>query len=93
MIPRSAARGKPYASVVAILRCPSCSRKLKERCYSCSKPVDPAWKVCPFCEAELQSEPPPQATRRRRGRTSTTDQPTVAAEVATDGERESRRRG
>jgi len=72
------------------LRCPSCMRKLKERCYSCGKPVDPAWKVCPFCEAEMQTEPPPQATRgRRRNRSSTTDQPTVAAEVATDGERES----
>jgi Double zinc ribbon len=78
------------------LRCPSCMRKLKERCYSCSKPVDPAWKVCPYCEAELQTEPPPQATRRRgRGRSSTTDQPTVAAEVAevAGDDRESRRRG
>jgi hypothetical protein len=64
------------------LRCPSCSRKLKERCYSCGKPVDPAWKLCPYCEAEVQAEPPPQATRRRRSKT--TDQPTVAAEVAGD---------
>ena len=77
------------------LRCPSCSRQLKERCYSCGKPVDPAWKVCPFCEAEMETAPPPQATRgrARRNRSSTTDQPTVAAEVATDGdvERESGR--
>jgi hypothetical protein len=73
------------------LRCPSCSRKLKDRCYSCGKPVDPAWKLCPYCEAEMQTEPPPQATRHRRGRSSTTDQPTVAAEVAGDGERESPR--
>ena len=62
------------------LRCPSCMRKLKERCYSCSKPVDPAWKLCPFCEAEMETPPPPQATRRRR-RSQTTDQPTVAAEA------------
>jgi double zinc ribbon protein len=74
------------------LRCPSCSRKLKERCYSCSKPVDPAWKLCPYCEAEMHTEPPPPATRRRRGRSSTTDQPTVAAEVATDGEARERSR-
>jgi hypothetical protein len=73
------------------LRCPSCMRKLKERCYSCGKPVDPAWKLCPFCEAEMQSEPPPQATRRRRNR-STTDQPTVSAEIATDGEPRERSR-
>ena len=76
------------------LRCPSCMRKLKERCYSCGKPVDPAWKVCPYCEAEMETTPPPQATRRRR-RSTTTDQPTVAAEAIaverTDGEREAER--
>jgi double zinc ribbon protein len=65
------------------LRCPSCMRKLKERCYSCGKPVDPAWKLCPYCEAEMESQPPPQATRRRR-RSATTDQPTVAAEIAVE---------
>src|SRR6476469_2778040 len=61
------------------LRCPSCMRKLKERCYSCSKPIDPAWRICPFCEAET-SAPTPSSTRRRRNR-QTTDQATVAAEV------------
>ena len=39
------------------LRCPSCMRKLKERCYCCGKPIDPAWKLCPFCEAETGAEP------------------------------------
>jgi hypothetical protein len=72
------------------LRCPSCMRKLKERCYSCGKPVDPAWKLCPYCEAEMETPPPPQATRRRR-RSQTTDQPTVAAE-AIEPERERQRR-
>ena len=62
------------------LRCPSCMRKLKERCYSCSKPIDPAWRICPFCEAETNA-PTPSSTRRRRSR-QTTDQSTVAAEVA-----------
>ena len=61
------------------LRCPSCMRKLKERCYSCSKPIDPAWRICPFCEAETNA-PTPSSTRRRRSR-QTTDQATVAAEV------------
>src|SRR5689334_9250091 len=60
------------------LRCPSCMRKLKERCYSCSKPIDPAWRICPFCEAET-SAPTPSSTRRRRRQT--TDQATVAAEM------------
>jgi hypothetical protein len=62
------------------LRCPSCMRKLKERCYSCSKPIDPAWRICPYCEAETNA-PTPSSTRRRRTR-QTTDQATVAAEAA-----------
>jgi double zinc ribbon protein len=61
------------------LRCPSCMRKLKERCYSCSKPIDPAWRICPFCEAETNAPSPSSARRRRR---QTTDQATVAAEPA-----------
>jgi hypothetical protein len=76
------------------LRCPSCMRKLKERCYSCSKPVDPAWRLCPYCEAEMEAPPPPPATRRGRRRSPTTDQPTVAAEIVaerTDGEPEPER--
>jgi Double zinc ribbon len=64
------------------LRCPSCARRLKERCYSCGKPVDPQWQLCPYCEAEIAAAPPASATeRRRRRRSSTTDQPTVAAEA------------
>ena len=62
------------------LRCPSCMRKLKERCYSCSKPIDPVWRICPFCESET-SVPTPSASARRRRR-QTTDQSTVAADVA-----------
>jgi hypothetical protein len=65
------------------LRCPSCMRKLKERCYSCSKPIDPAWRICPFCEAET-SAPTPSSTRRRRRQT--TDQATVATESAKPAE-------
>jgi hypothetical protein len=60
------------------LRCPSCMRKLKDRCYSCSKPVDPAWRICPFCEAEMNVATSSSTRRRRR---TTTDQATVAAEV------------
>src|ERR687883_1996657 len=58
------------------LRCPSCARRLKERCYSCGKPIDPAWKLCPYCEAETGAVPPPSARRRRRGGTS--EEPVVA---------------
>src|SRR5690242_18918436 len=64
------------------LRCPSCMRKLKERCYSCSKPIDPAWRICPFCEAET-SAPTPSATSARRRRRQTTDQATVSTDKVT----------
>jgi len=45
------------------LRCPSCLRKLKERCETCSRPLDQAWGICPYCEAEV-----PGASRRPRRR-------------------------
>src|SRR3989440_9801537 len=49
------------------LRCPNCMRKLKDPCPVCSKPLDPSWKLCPFCEAEVGTPPPtPRRTRRRR---------------------------
>jgi hypothetical protein len=49
------------------LRCPSCMRRLKEPCGVCSKPLDPRWKICPYCEAEVgQAAPEPRRTRPRR---------------------------
>jgi double zinc ribbon protein len=62
------------------LRCPNCMRKLKERCYSCGKPIEENWRICPYCEAETEAArtPAPSARRRRR---PTTDQPTIAAEA------------
>jgi hypothetical protein len=44
------------------LRCPSCMRKLKERCESCQRPLERTWSICPYCEAEV-----PGATKARRG--------------------------
>jgi hypothetical protein len=50
------------------IRCPSCLRKLKERCVSCSKPLDRAWTICPYCETEVQAaKPARRASRRERG--------------------------
>ena len=70
------------------LRCPHCMRKLKDPCSSCGKPLDPMWKICPFCEAEVGSSAP--ATRRsRRRRESTSEQP--VAEAAVRAERTSAR--
>jgi hypothetical protein len=48
------------------VRCPSCLRKLKERCASCAKPLDRAWTICPYCETEVADATP----RRRTGRSS-----------------------
>jgi hypothetical protein len=50
----------------AFVRCPSCLRRLKEPCTVCRKPLDPHWKICPYCEAEVGQVPP--ETRRTRTR-------------------------
>ena len=48
------------------LRCPSCLRRLKEPCTVCGKPLDPRWKICPYCEAEVGQAAPEQRPRRTR---------------------------
>jgi Double zinc ribbon len=49
------------------LRCPNCLRKLKDPCRTCGKPLDPSWKICPFCESEVGAmSPAPRRARRRR---------------------------
>ena len=50
------------------LRCPNCMRKLKDPCPACGKPLDPMWQICPYCEADVESTPPPTARRTRRRR-------------------------
>ena len=59
------------------LRCPNCQRRLKEPCRSCSKPLDPTWKLCPYCESEVAHAPPPPpgapVPRPRRRRQSTNE--------------------
>jgi hypothetical protein len=57
------------------LRCPNCMRKLKDPCQSCGRPLDPSWKLCPFCEVEVGTAPAPVARRTRRRRESTSEQP------------------
>jgi len=47
------------------VRCPSCLRKLKERCSNCSKPLDQAWTICPYCEADVPGLSAPRSRRRR----------------------------
>jgi Double zinc ribbon len=49
------------------IRCPSCLRKLKERCASCSRPLDRAWTICPYCEADVPGIAPARSRRRHAG--------------------------
>jgi hypothetical protein len=60
------------------LRCPNCARRLRDRCPTCTKAVDPNWRVCPFCETELAQTTSSGGSRRRR-RGNTGEQP-VASE-------------
>ena len=48
------------------VRCPSCLRKLKERCVSCSRPLDRAWAICPYCETEVAGAAGSRRAARRR---------------------------
>jgi hypothetical protein len=52
------------------IRCPSCLRKLKDRCVSCQRPLDQAWTICPYCETEVPPVEPPRRARRRRTQAS-----------------------
>lgn len=47
------------------IRCPSCLRKLKERCVSCARPLDRAWTICPYCETEVPNAKPARPAGRR----------------------------
>ena len=52
------------------LRCPSCLRRLREPCSVCARPLDPRWKICPYCEAEVGQAAPEQRPRRARRTTA-----------------------
>ena len=66
------------------LRCPNCMRKLKDPCHACSRPLDPSWQVCPYCEAEVGAAGrEPIAPRRQRRRTSSPADPTAAEQPST----------
>jgi hypothetical protein len=69
----------------AFLRCPSCLRRLKEPCAVCGRPLDPRWKICPYCEAEVgQPAPEPRRARERPRRTAAPQRPAAdAARAAT----------
>jgi heme exporter protein D len=64
------------------VRCPSCLRKLKERCYNCQRPLDQSWTICPYCEAEVPGAVQPRRTRRRRAGEAAPSTATAAASEA-----------
>ncbi len=67
------------------LRCPSCLRKLKDPCRTCGRPLDPTWKICPFCESEVGGvAPTPRRTRRRSA--AAPERGTAVAERSTTAE-------
>ena len=66
------------------VRCPSCLRKLKERCVSCSRPLDQAWTICPYCETEVPGLSTSRRNRRRRlsGESERAETPSHGARTA-----------
>jgi hypothetical protein len=72
----------------SFLRCPSCLRRLKEPCATCGRPLDPKWKICPYCEAEVPGRPQETSRPRRPARRAAA--PSTAA--ATTAERPARPR-
>jgi Double zinc ribbon len=64
------------------VRCPSCLRKLKERCVNCSRPLDQTWTICPYCETEVPGLPPSRRARRRRHQSVDSDRAEIGAATA-----------
>ncbi len=72
-----------YEIEKSFLVCPSCLHRLKEPCTTCGKPLDPRWKICPYCEAEVgapaQQQPRQRRPRRERPAAATGESPTQVA--------------
>ena len=62
------------------VRCPSCLRKLKDRCVSCQRPLDQAWTICPYCETEVPGAVAPTRRQRRSSRRSEADEDSLSLE-------------
>src|SRR5271155_5636270 len=73
------------------IRCPSCLRKLKERCVSCARPLDQAWTICPYCETEVPGAVPARRTRRKRATVAESDRSEIGQQ-AIESERSAKSR-
>ena len=65
------------------LRCPSCLRRLKEPCTVCGKPLDPRWKICPYCEAEVGQATSAETRRPRARRSAAGSRPSASRPART----------
>ena len=74
----------------SFLRCPSCLRRLKEPCNVCRKPLDPRWKICPYCEAEVGAAAPEARRARPRRAPAPSARPAGQARPPADGQRTER---
>ncbi len=72
------------------VRCPSCLRKLKERCVNCARPLDQAWTICPYCETEVAGIAAPRTRRRRAQPTRELTELDAPPETRDQDEQESR---
>jgi len=63
------------------VRCPSCRQRLKNPCVRCSRPLDPKWKLCPYCEVEVV-HPAAETQPRRRRRLGAATEPAAATEAS-----------
>jgi hypothetical protein len=91
-------QGCPYCGFRVeknFLRCPSCLRRLKEPCQTCGKPLDPLWKICPYCESEIAgaadmtavvSEPSRRRGRRSSAASTLAEQPPPTRRPRGDGD-------
>jgi len=71
------------------VRCPSCLRKLKERCVNCSRPLDQTWTICPYCEADVPGIGGTRSRRRRAAAKAEPQHPEPEITVEDKGEIES----
>ena len=56
------------------LSCPHCGTKLKQACRRCKAPLEPSWRLCPYCETATTAQAQPVAEQRTR-REPTTERP------------------
>lgn len=72
------------------LSCPNCERKLRTPCRKCRKPLDPRWKVCPFCETSVPRRR--EEVSQQRSRAQATRQATREARQGVQDQRDSDQR-